>query len=460
MELRAPAEPEPFAASRKVETREPGVFIFNPFSEGRIAEGKPFNPTKPQAQLARDLENLPQFLCRPQDLVLVHRRPDDAFLRRLEAAGFPTPAFVELPAPKTLPAGFETRQFGFLRPWAWGPDSVELLAPLFDQVTGETRPAEQRFNPGLAQLYSKAWSADFLRQILAAAGGGDGPDADWLCPANSAGIAVSSPAEALEVIARIRARGHHKLIVKEALGAMGSNAMRLFEPEIVASHHRWMANSFEKNRQLVIEPWLEREYDFSVQLEMTASGLELCGWTGLLNDPRGQFMANLAEPEYCRQPPARVRTLFQEQPEVVRRLPEFYAGLFRALEAELRGAHFRGPVGIDAFVYRDAAGRRRVKPVVEINPRFTMGRVLVELMRHAVPGSQGRYRLVNRVALREAGDADLAAYAERMTAQFPLILEGHTAPLIREGFVCLNDPTTAQACVATFQVGRQLGGLA
>ena len=42
--------------------RTPSVFVFNPFAEGRIAEGKTFNPTKHQAQLARDLENLPQFL--------------------------------------------------------------------------------------------------------------------------------------------------------------------------------------------------------------------------------------------------------------------------------------------------------------------------------------------------------------------------------------------------------------
>jgi hypothetical protein len=43
--------------------RTPNVFVFNPFAEARIAEGKTFNPAKHQAQLARDLENLPQFLC-------------------------------------------------------------------------------------------------------------------------------------------------------------------------------------------------------------------------------------------------------------------------------------------------------------------------------------------------------------------------------------------------------------
>ncbi len=35
--------------------RTPNVFVFNPFAEARIAHGRSFNPTKHQAQLARDL---------------------------------------------------------------------------------------------------------------------------------------------------------------------------------------------------------------------------------------------------------------------------------------------------------------------------------------------------------------------------------------------------------------------
>ena len=68
--------------------RTPSVFVFNPFAEGRIAEGKAFNPTKPQAQLARDLENLPQFLCRQDDIVLVKHRPSVEFLSAIKQAGF------------------------------------------------------------------------------------------------------------------------------------------------------------------------------------------------------------------------------------------------------------------------------------------------------------------------------------------------------------------------------------
>ena len=118
--------------------------------------------------LASDLANLPQFLCRPDDIVLVAKRPSVEFLSAVKQAGFPLPEFVELKEGRINPAsGLCQRKIGSLRPWAWGPDSLELLQPLLTKVTGEARTASQRFNDGIAGLYSKAWSAAFLRTVLA-----------------------------------------------------------------------------------------------------------------------------------------------------------------------------------------------------------------------------------------------------------------------------------------------------
>ena len=492
--------------------RTPSVFVFNPFAEGRLAEGKTFNANKHQLQLARDLENLPQFLCRQDDIVLVNRKPSVKFLSSVKQAGFALPEFVELVergsvSRRTLPAkaalgnfratladetaagrrpalqaqfkSLAHRKLGSLRPWAWGPDSFELLKPFFTNVTGETRTASQRFNEPLAQLYSKAWSAEFLKNLLARRRRGDesqtskseignrkseirqslltsSPTENWLCTENEVGIAVSSLPEALAAIAAIRRRGHHKIVVKEALGLAGSNAMRLFEPEVLATHQRWMAKALQQSHQLVIEPWLERELDFSIQLEMSASGLKLCGYTGLLNDAKGQFQGNWAESHHHKRIPARVVELFRESADISTRLLDFYSAVFAHLEAELRRVEFTGPIGIDAFVYRDGAGGMRLKPVVEINPRYTMGRVLVELMKQTRQGSCGVFRLVNQARLRAEGFENFPAYAWALRERHALQLEGEPVPKIRAGSVCLNDPATAQVCLAVFQVSRTL----
>jgi uncharacterized ferritin-like protein (DUF455 family) len=422
--------------------RTPNVFVFNPFTEVIIAHGKSFNPTKHQSQLARDLETLPQFLCRQDDIVLVNERPSVEFLSGIKQAGFALSEFVELENREQL----SERKLGRLRPWAWGPDSAEMFEPLFAKLTGERRVASGSFNPAIAQLYSKAWSATLLKQILRS------HSSNWLCTQNEVGVAVNSLAEALAAIAAIRRRGHHKIIIKEALGLAGSNAIRLFEPEIMESYCHWIANAVGNRQQLVVEPWLERVLDFSVQLEMTPDGLKLCGYTGLINDVKGQFQANTAAPGHQKKIPADLIALFPEPPDIAQQLHTLYADIFRLVEDELRRANYLGPLGIDAFAYRDAEGKIRLKPVVEINPRHTMGRVTVELMKHVAPGSRGEFRLVSRKQVLAEGFADFLAYVRSLCGSFPVQFKGNPSPRISEGVIFLNDPARVQVCLAIFQV--------
>ena len=414
------------------------------------------------------------------------------FLSSIKQAGFALPEFVgigrnaglrpgkSVASPALKLAGSETgapsalvnlisRKLGRLRPWAWGPDSVEMLEPLFANLTGEKRTVTGSFNPGIAQLYSKAWSAELLKKILGSRRGDESqirnpkldqkllassPTDNWLCMENEVGLAVNTLREALAVIATIRQRGHHKIVIKEALGLAGSNAMRLFEPEILETHRRWIANAVAKDRQLVVEPWLERVLDFSVQLEMSDDGLKLCGYTGLINDAKGQFQGNNAAPGHQKKIPANLIALFPEPPDIAQRLHALYADIFALLEAELRRANYLGPVGIDAFAYRDTSGKFRLKPVVEINPRYTMGRVTVELMKHVAPGSHGLLKLVSRKQALAEGFGDFVAYARSLTEKFPIQLKGEPSPRISEGAIYLNDPVQAQVCLAVFQVAH------
>jgi hypothetical protein len=91
---------------------------------------------------------------------------------------------------------------------------------------------------------------------------------------------------------------------------------------------------------------------------------------------------------------------------------------------------------------------------VEINPRYTMGRLTAELMKQTAPGSHGLFQIFNRSQLRAEGFADFPSYARAATERFPLKLEGEPTPRICEGTIVLNDPARATACLAIFQVGH------
>ncbi len=325
---------------------------------------------------------------------------------------------------------------------------METLGPLLGNVTSENRAADHRFNPAIAQLYSKVWSASFLKKTLASQ-----PEQSWLCTKAEVGAPVDNLEDALAVIDEIRRRGHHKIIVKESLGLAGHNSIRLWEPSLLETQRSWMARALGHGK-LVIEPWLERLADFSIQLEMNSRGLKVCGYTGLINDLRGQFQANCAAANHARRIPLGVISLFRSLPAAVEGIERFYRDILASLEADLDSAGYLGPLGIDALVYRSFSGETRLKPIVEINPRFTMGRLTVELMRQVCPGSYGLFRLINHAVVRKEGFETFSEYARSMTNRFPVCLEGAPTPRIRTGMLCLNDPNRAQTCLATFQVSR------
>ncbi|HRI16214.1 MAG TPA: DUF455 family protein [Verrucomicrobiota bacterium] len=458
--------------------RPPNVYVFNPFTEGFLAQGPTFNPNKHGVALAADLSNLPQYLGRGDDVVLVPQRPSLPWLATLKAAGFPLPEFVEYSGAGLPPDHpLLERKLGGLRPWAWGPESVALLGRLFENIAGGPSrsgaptalveaplPGSQSglmpneelvikstvFPEQLAALFSKAWSATRLREWLV---DDDflAEDRSWLCTPNEVGRAALTFAEVQDAIAEIRGRGHHRIIVKEALGVAGQNAIRLWEPEILETQRRWLERAVERG-SVVVEPWLERLVDFSVHGEHRATGLSLCGYVGLLTDQRGQYRGNWAEPQSRLRPPLAVTEASPEVPNVRRRVQELYSRLLVRLERDLTTAGYLGPVGIDAFVYRATDGSPRLKPVVEINPRYTMGRVTLELMRQVSPGSTGHFHLVNRAQLRDEGMADFVAYADSLRGRYPIQMSGSPVAQIQSGAVCLSDPESAREYLAVFRV--------
>ena len=432
--------------------RTPTVWVFNPLTEGYIAGGPGFTPVKAQAELIRDLANLPQFLGRPDDVLLVPRRPSVGFLSELKRVGFPLPEFVELdlgsvPARSPLRA----RKLGGLRPWAWGPDSVTLLEHLFQKAKTARRTAAESFNPAIAELYSKVWSADFLRRVLP-----QFADRSWLCAESEVGVTVDSLDAALTAIASIRARGHFRVVVKAALGLAGQGMIRLWEPEILEQQRRWIAVAVEGGRKVVVEPWLERVADFSVQLELDPGGLRLRGYTGLSTDARGQYEGNWVGGDHGRKPPAPVTESLHKSGMAPGQVAQLYDTLRLLLEPELRATGYLGPVGLDAFVYRTPTGICHLKPIVEMNPRYTMGRLTLELMARVCPGSGGRFRLVRRASAQAEGFADFSNYTRSLVERDPVRLAGEPVPRIQEGVVVLNDPSQASGYLAILEVHRSV----
>jgi hypothetical protein len=122
----------------------------------------------------------------------------------------------------------------------------------------------------------------------------------------------------------------------------------------------------------VLEPWLDRVRDFSVQLVVRADGRAEClGSLHQLVKPGGAVLggAGVLDEEGGSRGAEAHESLLRE------------TALALASAAAERG--FRGPCGVDSFSWRGPDGRPRLRAACELNARFTTGHVAIGIARRA-----------------------------------------------------------------------------
>lgn len=135
----------------------------------------------------------------------------------------------------------------------------------------------------------------------------------------------------------------------------------------------WLWKQFDRNESVQFEPWVTADAEFSTQWLISRTGEpSLLGWTRILAGPGSS------------------QTGWARQSGV-----EFEASEFAAALPTLRSAVERiaiegyfGPVGIDSMLCRlPGSGELVMRPLQDINGRFTMGRVMLETARRLSPDS-------------------------------------------------------------------------
>ena len=121
----------------------------------------------------------------------------------------------------------------------------------------------------------------------------------------------------------------------------------------------------------VLEPWVERTSDLSVQLHVATDGtLTLLGTLELRVSESGVYRGHRGRLDHRH----RVSSGHAED-----------ANLLEAAIATAKAAHaagFHGPCGVDAFTFRGERGEE-LRPVCELNARFTLGTVVLGILRRA-----------------------------------------------------------------------------
>lgn len=397
--------------------RPPTVWWFNPGCEAEILNGQ---APKIAKTLAADLESLPMFLAVPDDAVLLQRRPATAHLRSLQGAGLSIPELVVFDG-HLREHPLTRRTLGGLSPWGVSPASAALLAPL----------GAAAWQPDRVRWHRKSAALPVLSAVL------DG--ADWLAPRVTIGQRCTGEAE-------VEAARSGPCVIKAELGAAGRGAIRV-DGALTEPQRRWLRRALRSQGAVVVEPWLPRVLDLSFHFTLTDDGARLEGTTRFFTDSRGQYLGHWLSRITDGLPSSLIRWLHGDGQDA-RRMQRM---------AESVGTHcavalpeYRGPLGVDALVYTDGDGYR-LKPVVELNPRWSMGRVALALQGRIANRTPAIFVLLGPPILAALGLSCPADVAE-LAAQHPVRCD--RGGQILSGLLPLTEPAAAKAVVAVLAAGE------
>ena len=443
---------EEFIAELEIYThskgRCPSVYWFNPTCENHIAHGADcYTPTQTVRAMTADLTALPLMLCAADDIVLVERRPSLQFLQRLHQAGFNIPEFAVY-SPKIGLADHDLlrRKISHLKPWGWSPDSARFLAPLKANLPLNSPQAVAPLWQEYQQRYhEKTWSANLLETFLERTHANQ----TMLCGKEVVGIGCENVKVVREQIAKFRSNGIDKLIIKANLGAAGQHQIHLAKDRcMTAAQVAWLEKLLVVQKRVIVEPWLNKVCDLSAQFEITASGqARFLGWTRFLVDPRGQYQSSFIS-RVVSELELDIRKFLYDQGCNRHWLKHVFLEL-AAFVAEKMPSYI-GPLGIDALVYRQGS-RLKLKPLVELNPRFTMGRVALQLGRRVHPRHPAIWVTLRDRDVQAAGFDTIKAFAAYVEKRYPVETRNGQ---ITDGVLFTTDPEQAQKVTTVLLVGE------
>ena len=432
--------------------RTPSVLWFNPNAERYAAEDPTNELSMERTQLQDDLEILPLFYSRQDDILLMSTPPEKEHLRNIQNSGFTLPEILihgDQKAAPTIP-----RKIGQLQPWSWTPDSLAFFRNTLESLTRPIK-LDTLWNASIRDLFSKKWSAQWGKQMAR-----ETEENEWIAPPEVYGEPVTDLETLNTVRDTLKGLGYENVVFKAPFGTAANGNRCILANEILgASTLAWLGKRWKDQGYVIVEPWLDRVFDFSVQLEVETDKARTIAFTRLLNNHRGQFKG-VVTASFCQGVDPEIARFLMEPKEGRPRVYHFYETLvISRLFSEMCNSGYIGPLGIDAFVYRSPKGTLQLKTIVEINPRMTMGRIGYELSKRNAARSVGLFQILTRSQLSKTDTPTFIDYSRQLMAQYPTFLTKETNPRLVSSSSPLNDPYTAKKFLAVYHVREKLSQL-
>lgn len=320
------------------------LFVANFDFEHQLERTPRGRASEPLERINRELAAAWIALADDGDLVWLQAEVDPEFFLKLAEVGLPRVRPVR--DVKQVPRDVE------VCPWGWSPTIRQWATK--NKWNVDAPPSDV-----VALANSRTYSAMLERQW------------ELAIPGAATVAAIDDLHRALATLASASDRW----VVKADLGMSARERVLGQGSTPAASSTNWIDKRLRAGERLFFEPWVERLEEVGLQFTVARDGaIRFEGCTPLLTLTSGQYSGSRF-----------AHDALHEQ----RWQPAIDVGLRAAGELAQRG--YFGPLGIDALRYRDTQGVERLRPLQDINARYTMGRLALGFRRLLAPGEVGSW---------------------------------------------------------------------
>ncbi len=191
------------------------------------------------------------------------------------------------------------------------------------------------------------------------------------------------------LITRFNSSPDQRWVIKSDFGMSGRERVVGHGPQLDEAARRWIEKRLARHEWLIFEPWLDRISEAGILLDIpkredSGNAIRLVALTELMTDSRGQYAGTRTGPDVN----AKAETIWQPAVEA--------AMQFAIL---LRAEGYFGPIGIDAMQYFATeadriAGRPSIRPIQDVNARWTMGFIAATWTQRLAPNACSTWRLM------------------------------------------------------------------
>jgi hypothetical protein len=231
---------------------------------------------------------------------------------------------------------------------------------------------------------------------------------DWNIGLEGA-VAVASVEELAEAIHRLP-RGDDRWVIKAEFSMSARERILGQGSKLPEQTLHWAHKRIERDGIVFLEPWVDRIAEAGLQFTIPQSGEPVFeGVTPLLADEKGEYRGNrFAIPDD-------IESIWSSSIDTAQHVAQ-----------KLQAKGYFGPMGIDAVRYRDREGEVRLRPLQDINARYTMGRLALGFRRLLKLGETGSWLHLRQpnISIEELNEW-FAKFQQRLPAGTKVI---HTSP--------------------------------